>query len=143
MKKNIIPFKPNRSEFTDEELAMIKRYGEALGGKPTAFDEEVERYLAQYEACYKRTRDTKQRKMVSAFDALAGLENDVTFLERLQVEAEAGLAQELREVEQRVEELRRASQQKAAEASHTRFDPQVGARPRLQTRRLQEPPGMI
>jgi hypothetical protein len=58
MKKNIVPFKPGPSplDFTDEELLMIKRYGEALGGKPTPFDEEVERHLRGLEAAAKRAR---------------------------------------------------------------------------------------
>jgi hypothetical protein len=62
MKKNIIPFKPKPShlEFSDEELLMIKHCGQALGGKPTAFDEEVERHLAGYEAC--KRAQTKCRK---------------------------------------------------------------------------------
>ena len=62
---NIIPFnpEPGRLEFTDEELAMIKHYGEALGGKPTAFDEEVEEHLRGMEAAAaKRARNPKQRK---------------------------------------------------------------------------------
>jgi hypothetical protein len=36
---------PIADQFSDDEMAQIKRFGEALGGKPTAFDEEVERYL--------------------------------------------------------------------------------------------------
>jgi len=56
MKKNIIPFRPTRPEFTDEELLMIRGYGEALGGKPTPFDEEVERHLRGLEAAAKRAR---------------------------------------------------------------------------------------
>ena len=63
MKRNIIPFKPEPGhlEFTDEELAMIKHYGEALGGKPTAFDEEVEEHLRGMEAsAAKRARSNQK-----------------------------------------------------------------------------------
>lgn len=38
------------SQFSDEEMGQIKRYGEALGGKPTPFDEEVENHLTGMEA---------------------------------------------------------------------------------------------
>jgi len=57
---NIIPFnpEPGRLEFTDEELAMIKHYGEALGGKPTPFDEEVEEHLRGMEKNRKEDRRT-------------------------------------------------------------------------------------
>jgi hypothetical protein len=62
---NIIPFnpEPGRLEFTDEELAMIKHYGEALGGKPTPFDEEVEEHLRGME---------KNRKKIDAALERAG-----------------------------------------------------------------------
>jgi hypothetical protein len=31
-------------DFTDQEMAQIKRFGEALRGKPTPFDEEFEQH---------------------------------------------------------------------------------------------------
>ena len=37
-------------QFSDDEMDQIKRYGQALGGKPTPFDEEVESHLAGMEA---------------------------------------------------------------------------------------------
>jgi hypothetical protein len=36
-------------DFTDQEMEQIKRFGQALGGAVTPFDEEVELYLARYE----------------------------------------------------------------------------------------------
>ena len=61
MKKYIIPFKPEPGhlEFTDEELLQIKHFVEALGGKPTPFDEEFEAHLAGHEAYYKKVRSTR------------------------------------------------------------------------------------
>lgn len=44
------------SQFSDDEMAQVKRYGEALGGKPTPFDEEVEGHLAGMEANAKKMR---------------------------------------------------------------------------------------
>lgn len=38
------------SQFSDDEMNQIKRYGEALGGKPTPFDEEVQAHLDGMEA---------------------------------------------------------------------------------------------
>jgi hypothetical protein len=35
-------------EFSDPELEQIKRFGQALVGEPTPFDEEVEYYLNKY-----------------------------------------------------------------------------------------------
>jgi hypothetical protein len=37
-------------QFSDDEMAQVKRFGAALGGKPTDFDEEVEMHLARHEA---------------------------------------------------------------------------------------------
>ena len=37
------------SQFSDQEMDQIKRYGQALGGQPTAFDQEVEEHLAGME----------------------------------------------------------------------------------------------
>jgi len=36
---------PVADQFGDDEMDRIKRYGQALGGSPTEFDEEVERCL--------------------------------------------------------------------------------------------------
>ena len=43
---------PIADQFSDDEMRRIKRYGEALGGKPTPFDEEVERWVQIYERHY-------------------------------------------------------------------------------------------
>jgi hypothetical protein len=37
------------NQFSDQEMDQIKRYGQALGGKPTPFDEEVEEHLTGME----------------------------------------------------------------------------------------------
>jgi hypothetical protein len=47
---------PVADQFSDDEMDRIKRYGEALGGKPTPFDEEVEMYLQHHEANYAKMR---------------------------------------------------------------------------------------
>jgi hypothetical protein len=39
---------PIAGQFSDDEMDQIKRYGQALGGSPTSFDEEVERRLADH-----------------------------------------------------------------------------------------------
>jgi hypothetical protein len=36
---------PEAQEFSDSEMEQVKRFGQALGGSPTDFDEEVERCL--------------------------------------------------------------------------------------------------
>lgn len=43
-------------QFSDDELAQIKRYGQALGGSPTPFDEEVEKHLRNIEANKKKMK---------------------------------------------------------------------------------------
>jgi len=43
-------------QFSDEEMEQLKRYGAALGGGPSAFDEEVEKHLAGHEAHYAKMR---------------------------------------------------------------------------------------
>jgi hypothetical protein len=40
---------PIADRLSDDEMSQIKRYGEALGGKPTALDEEVEMHLRAME----------------------------------------------------------------------------------------------
>jgi hypothetical protein len=44
------------NQFSDEEMEQLRHYGQALGGGPTAFDEEVEKHLAGYEAHYAKMR---------------------------------------------------------------------------------------
>lgn len=66
----------------------------------------------------------RYRQMVSAFVDLASLETNLAFLSGLKTEAEAGLAQELREAEQRVQELREA-QQKAPGSRQAKEEPKV------------------
>jgi hypothetical protein len=39
---------PIADQFSDDEMNQIKRYGQAIGGGVTPFDEEVERHLAGY-----------------------------------------------------------------------------------------------
>jgi hypothetical protein len=43
------------AKHSDEFIEQIKRYGQALSGGVTPFDEEVERHLARYEASRKKT----------------------------------------------------------------------------------------
>jgi hypothetical protein len=47
---------PIADQFSDDEMQQIKRYGQALGGSPTSFDEEVERCLRVHEANYAKVR---------------------------------------------------------------------------------------
>jgi hypothetical protein len=49
-------------QFSDDDMGMIKRYGEALGGKPTPFDEEVEQYIRQHQANYHRMRAAEKKR---------------------------------------------------------------------------------
>jgi hypothetical protein len=34
--------------FSDEEMEQVQRFGQALGGQPSAFDEDVEKALARH-----------------------------------------------------------------------------------------------
>jgi hypothetical protein len=43
-------------QFSDDEMDQIKHYGQALGGSPTPFDEEVERHLRKIAAGKKRIK---------------------------------------------------------------------------------------
>lgn len=45
-----------QNQFSDDEIAQIKRYGQALGGSPTPFDEEVDRQAWLHEAHYAKMR---------------------------------------------------------------------------------------
>ena len=62
--------------------------------------------------------------MVTVFADLAGLEDDLAFLNSLKVQAEAELAEELRAAEERVAELR-AARQKPPESRQTKDERQV------------------
>jgi hypothetical protein len=46
-------------QFSDEEMNQIKRYGQALGGKPTPFDEEVEEDLTGMEQNAQKMRSAQ------------------------------------------------------------------------------------
>jgi hypothetical protein len=50
---------PVADQFGDDEMAQIKRYGQALGGQPTDFDEEVEKRLRVHEANHAKMRATQ------------------------------------------------------------------------------------
>jgi hypothetical protein len=50
-KKKLHPF---ADQFSDDEMDRVMRYGQALGGGVTPFDEEIERHLARYEANRKK-----------------------------------------------------------------------------------------
>jgi hypothetical protein len=50
---------PVADRFSDDEMEQIKRYGQALSGGVTPFDEEVERHLASYEANRKNMEAAK------------------------------------------------------------------------------------
>ena len=50
-KKKLHPF---ADQFSSDEMEQIKRYGQALGGSPTPFDEEVEKHLRKIQANKKR-----------------------------------------------------------------------------------------
>lgn len=54
---------PIADQFSDDEMHQIKRYGQALGGSPTSFDEEVERYLRVHEANYAKMRAGPDRRI--------------------------------------------------------------------------------
>jgi hypothetical protein len=54
-------------QFSNDEMERIKRYGQALSGGVTPFDEEVERHLARYEA--------KRKKMEAKAQAAQGFQN--------------------------------------------------------------------
>jgi hypothetical protein len=49
-------------QFSDPEMEQIKRFGQALGGQPTDFDEQVEEALNKRE----RAREANAQKMRAA-----------------------------------------------------------------------------
>jgi hypothetical protein len=42
------PQHPIADQFSDPEMEQVQRFGQALGGQPSAFDEEVEKALAKH-----------------------------------------------------------------------------------------------
>jgi hypothetical protein len=50
---------PVTDQFSHEDMEQIKRYGQALSGGVTPFDEEVEKHLADYEAKRKKMKAAK------------------------------------------------------------------------------------
>jgi hypothetical protein len=50
---------PVAKQFSNEAMKQIKRYGQALSGGVTPFDEEVEKHLADYEAKRKNIEAAK------------------------------------------------------------------------------------
>jgi hypothetical protein len=50
---------PVADQFSDHEMEQIKRFGQALSGGVTPFDEEVEKHLARYEANRKKMEAAK------------------------------------------------------------------------------------
>jgi hypothetical protein len=42
------PPHPAAGAFSDDEMEQVKRFGQALGGQPSAFDEDVEKALAKH-----------------------------------------------------------------------------------------------
>ena len=50
-------------QFSDEEMEQVKRYGQALGGGPTPFDEEVQRGLDRHA---ERAQEANAAKMHAA-----------------------------------------------------------------------------
>ncbi len=56
-------------QFSDPEMEQIQRYGQALQGGVTPFDEEVERHLQEsgaYERAQARAREANAAKMQAA-----------------------------------------------------------------------------
>jgi AAA+ superfamily predicted ATPase len=91
--------------------------------------------------------EPRYRQMVTSFQSLAELENDLTFLTNLKAETEQALATELREAEERAAKLRRESeelrstqgheaQRKATDAS--RPDPRQGVREQSEPAKAQK-----
>jgi hypothetical protein len=50
---------PVADQFPDHEMDQVKRYGQALSGGVTRFDQEVEKHLARYEANRKKMKAAK------------------------------------------------------------------------------------
>jgi hypothetical protein len=62
-------------QFSDDEMAGIHQYGQALGGKPTDFEEEVEKHLQNMEKANKRfgrASEQEAQKMRAAETGGAG-----------------------------------------------------------------------
>jgi hypothetical protein len=45
-------------QFSDAEMAQVKRFGQALGGAPTPFDEEVEKHYQRHAANIAKAKPT-------------------------------------------------------------------------------------
>jgi hypothetical protein len=50
---------PVTDQLSNEDMEQIKRYGQAMSGGVTPFDEEVERHLARYESNRKKMEAAK------------------------------------------------------------------------------------
>jgi hypothetical protein len=66
---------PLADQFSDDEVDQIKRYGQALSGSPTSFDEEVEKNLRKIEARKKkmkaaRSPELQRRGLARSSDSL-------------------------------------------------------------------------
>jgi hypothetical protein len=70
-------------QFSDPEMEAVKQYGQALGGKPTDFDEAVEEHLNRYE-------EASQKKMRAAQEG--GQEIGPSDIEKEQVQQQQGQA---------------------------------------------------
>jgi hypothetical protein len=60
---------PVADHFSDEDLKQIRRYGQALSGGVTPFDEEVERHLVRYESNRKKMEVAKAQAARSCQNA--------------------------------------------------------------------------
>jgi hypothetical protein len=67
---------PVADQFSNDEMDQIKRYGQALSGGVTPFDDEVERHLARYDAKRKKTEAVKRfrKRAQTALRGPLGLE---------------------------------------------------------------------
>jgi hypothetical protein len=65
---------PVLDQFSSDEMEQIKRYGQALSGSPTSFDEEVEKHLRKLEANKKKMKAarTSGSGQAAAGDAVGG-----------------------------------------------------------------------
>jgi hypothetical protein len=54
-----------QNQFSNDELEQMKRFGEALGGKPTPFSEEVHRWAEIHEVNYVKMRAARRRRQRS------------------------------------------------------------------------------
>lgn len=69
------PQQPIHEQFSEPEMEGIRRYGQALGGSPTEFEEEVEKHLANMEKAnqrFGRATEAQYQKMRAAQTGGAG-----------------------------------------------------------------------